>query len=152
MFNWIIQNAIGNIPIWIWPFMAGAGFGVYIISGLATHFPTLKPYAWLPKLLGFLIFSIGIFLFGGSGVTEIWQAQIRDQQNKVDVAVAQSKDANTKLKQVRKQKNQVIVQRQVVIRERIKTVEKKIDAECRVDPAAIQILNDSATNPEAKAK
>ena len=61
-----------------------------------------------------------------------------------------SKAANDKLSQVRKQKNRVLVQRQVVIQERIKTVEKRIDAECKVDPAAVQILNDAAINPEMK--
>jgi hypothetical protein len=91
-------------------------------------------------------------MFGGAGVTAIWQAQIAEQQAKIDAAVVASKSANDKLTQVRKQKNRVIVQRQVVIHERIKTVEKRIDAECKVDPAAIQILNDSATNPETKKK
>ena len=80
------------------------------------------------------------------------QEQIKEAQAKVDAAVLASKSANTKLDQARKQKNKVIVQRQVVIQERIKTVEKKIDAECKVDPVAIQILNDSATNPEVKKK
>ena len=152
MFNFIINHFIGNIPVWVWPFMAGAGFGVYIVAGIAGHFPALKPYAWLVKLLGGVVFVAGVFMFGGAGVTAIWQAQIAEQQAKIDAAVVASKAANDKLSQVRKQKNRVLVQRQVVIQERIKTVEKRIDAECKVDPAAIQILNDSATNPEAKKK
>ena len=46
--------------------------------------------------------------------------------------------------------NKTIVQRQVVIHDRIKTVEKRIDSECKVDPAAVKILNDAAANPETK--
>lgn len=152
MFNFIINHFIGNIPVWVWPFMAGSGFGVYFVAGIAGHFPALRPYAWLVKLLGGVVFVAGVFMFGGAGVTAIWQAQIAEQQAKIDAAVVASKSANDKLTQVRKQKNRVIVQRQVVIHERIKTVEKRIDAECKVDPVAIQILNDSATNPEAKKK
>jgi len=152
MFNFIINHFIGNIPVWVWPFMAGAGFGVYVVAGIAGHFPALKPYTWIIRLLGGLVFIAGVFMFGGAGVTAIWQAQIAEQQAKIDAAVVASKSANDKLTQVRKQKNRVIVQRQVVIHERIKTVEKRIDAECKVDPAAIQILNDSATNPETKKK
>ena len=68
----------------------------------------------------------------------------------MDAAVAQSKEANTKLAQVRKQKNKVIVQRQIVIHERIVKDAAKIDATCKVDPLAIKDLNDAATNPEVK--
>lgn len=152
MFNFIVEHFISNIPVWVWPFTAGVGFGVYIVAGIAGHFPALKPYAWIIRLLGGIVFVAGVFMFGGAGVTAIWQAQIAEQQAKIATAVAQSKDANIKLSQVRKQKNKVIVQRQVVIHERIKTVEKRIDAECKVDPAAVQILNDAAVNPEAKKK
>ena len=152
MFNFIVQHFIGNIPVWVWPFTAGAGFGVYVVAGIAGHFPALKPYAWIIRLLGGIVFVAGVFMFGGAGVTSIWQAQIAEQQAKIDAAVVASKNANTQLAVARKQKNKIIVQRQVVIHERIKTVEKRIDAECKVDPAAIQILNDSATNPEAKKK
>jgi cell division protein FtsB len=150
MFGFIVDHFISNIPVWVWPFMAGAGFGVYMVAGVAGHFPALKPYAWIVKLLGGVVFVAGVFMFGGAGVTAIWQAQIAEQQAKIAAAVAQSQDANTKLEKLRKQKNKVIVQRQVVIHEQIKTIEKRIDAECKVDPAAVRILNDAAANPETK--
>ena len=89
-------------------------------------------------------------MFGGAGVTAIWQEQVRQAQARVDAAVVASKAANDKLTQVRRQKNQVIVQRQVVIHERIVKDAAKMDATCRVDPVAIQDLNDAAINPEAK--
>ena len=37
-----------------------------------------------------------------------------------------------------------MAQTQVVIQERIKEVEKRIDSQCTVDPEVIQILNDAA--------
>jgi cell division protein FtsB len=150
MFGFIVDHFISNIPVWVWPFTAGAGFGVYMVAGVAGHFPALKPYAWIVKLLGGVVFVAGVFMFGGAGVTAIWQAQIAEQQAKIAAAVAQSQDANTKLEKLRKQKNKVIVQRQVVIQEQIKTIEKRIDSECKVDPAAVRILNDAAKNPETK--
>ena len=68
----------------------------------------------------------------------------------MDAAVVASKSANDRLAQVRKQKNQVIIKRQVVIQERIVKDAAKIDATCRVDPLAIKDLNDAAANPETK--
>lgn len=150
MFDFIIQHILANLPIWFWPAVAGAGLAVYLLAGFLTKLPTLKLYGWVFKPLGILVFILGIFMFGGAGVTAIWQEQVKQAQAKVDAAVVASKAANDKLDKVRKQKNQVIVQRQVVIHERIVKDAAKIDATCKVDPLAIKDLNDAATNPEAK--
>ena len=128
----------------------GGAVAVYFLAAILARLPQIKPWAFVIKPIAILACAVSLFMWGGSGVAAIWQAQIQAQQAKVDAAVAQSRDANNKLSQVRKQKNRVIVQRQVVIHERIKTVEKQIDAECKVDPAAVKILNDAAANPETK--
>ena len=150
MFEFIIQHILANLPIWFWPAVAGAGLLIYFLAGILTKFRGLKLYGWLIKPLGLLVFVTGIFMFGGAGVTAIWQEQIKQAQAKVDTAVAESKSANDKLTQVRKQKNQVIVQRQVIVKEHIVKDAAKIDATCRVDPVAIKDLNDAAVNPESK--
>jgi hypothetical protein len=150
MLDWIVQNAIGHIPIWVWPMLAGIAIGVHFVVRLFSRITAVRPWSYIIIPLCIITYGGSIFMWGGSGVAAIWQAQIDAQQKKIDLAVAESRDANNKLTQVRKQKNRVIVQRQVVIHERIKTVEKQIDAECKVNPAAIQILNSAAENPEAK--
>jgi len=150
MFEFIIQHILAHLPVWFWPAVAGAGALAYFLAGFLTHFPALKIYGWLFKLLGAIVFVLGIFIFGGAGVTAIWQAQIEAAQARVDAAVVASKSANDKLAQVRKQKNQVIVKRQVVIQERIVKDAAKIDATCKVAPEAIKDLNDAAANPETK--
>jgi len=150
MFEFIIQHILNTLPVWFWPAVAGAGVLLYALAGVLTRFPGLKVYGWLIKPVGLVIFVVGVFMFGGAGVTAIWQEQVRQAQARVDAAVVASKAANDKLTQVRRQKNQVIVQRQVVIHERIVKDAAKMDATCRVDPVAIQDLNDAAINPEAK--
>ena len=150
MFEFIIQHILANLPVWFWPAVAGAGVLIYFLAGFLIHFPSLKLYGWLIKPLGLVIFILGIFMFGGAGVTAIWKEQIKEAQAKVDAAVVASKSANIKLDQVRKQKNKVIVQRQVVIHERIVQDAAKMDATCKVDPVAIKDLNDAAINPESK--
>jgi hypothetical protein len=150
MFEFIIQHILANLPVWFWPAVAGAGVVVYCIASALTHFPLLRLYAWPVKLIGFIAFVVGVFMFGGAGVTAIWQEQVKQAQAKVDASVKESKSANDKLTQVRKQKNKVIVQRQVVIHERIVKDAAKMDATCKVDPVAIKDLNDAAINPEVK--
>jgi hypoxanthine-guanine phosphoribosyltransferase len=50
-----------------------------------------------------------------------------------------------------KVKTKIVKEVQIQIEERIKEVEKIIDAECKVDPVAIKILNDAAA-PVGEAK
>jgi hypothetical protein len=150
MFDWIIHHILASLPVWFWPAIAGTGLLMYFFAGILTKFRGLKLYGWLIKPVAAVVFVLGVFMFGGAGVTAIWQEQIKQAQAQVDLAVVASKTANDKLDKVRKQKNKVIVQRQVVIHDRIVKDSAKIDATCRVAPEAIQDLNDAATNPEAK--
>ena len=74
MFSWIIELILGGLPSWIWPAIAGGGFVVYSLSAVLGTFPAFKPYAMFIKPLGAVICVGGIFMFGGAGVTAIYQA------------------------------------------------------------------------------
>ena len=150
MFSWLIQQFLGNTPIWLWPFVAGAGFGAYIITGILAHFPQIKPYAVLAKVISLITMVVGIFMYGGAGVTAIYQAELLDMQHKVDIAEQKSSDANKLLSQKQDQNVKIIHDTKVVIREHIVNDSAKIDATCKVDPVAIQDLNDAAVNPITK--
>ena len=65
-------------------------------------------------------------------------------EQQVKEAEAKSAVVNEKIITVYKDKIKVLHDVQVVYQERIKEVEKKIDAECKVAPEAIDILNDAA--------
>ena len=95
MFEFIIQHILANLPIWFWPAIACAGLLVYLLAGILTQFRSLKIYGWLIKPIGLVVFVLGVFMFGGAGVTAIWQEQIKEAQAKVDAAVLASKSANT---------------------------------------------------------
>jgi hypothetical protein len=152
MFSWIIELILGGLPSWIWPAIAGGGFAVYFFAAILGNFPAFKPYAMFIKPLGALVCIGGIFMFGGAGVTDILQAQIKEQEAKIAVAQQASSDANTNIQTKIVTKTKVIHDTQVVYQEKIKEVEKKIDADCKIDPEAISILNGAAKNPLGATK
>lgn len=147
MFDWIITAVLGNMPIWIWPAVAGAGFTIYLLAGILIHIPEIKPYAMFVKPVGAIACVIGIFMYGGAGVTAIYQAQIKDMQNKVAMAEQKSNDANALLSEKVTNNTKIIHDKQVVYKDRIKEVEKIIDNDCKVDLQMTKILNSAATNP-----
>jgi hypothetical protein len=152
MFTWIIELILSGLPGWIWPATAGAGFAVYFFAAVIGHFPAFKAYTLFIRPVGALVCIGGIFMWGGSGVTAIWQAQIEEMKHKVELATAQSATANAQIETKIITKTKVIHDKQVVIQERIKEVEKRIDADCRLDSEVPKILNEAARNPLQVAK
>ena len=110
--------------------------------------PPLIPYSGLVKTVGIVLLVIGVYLRGGYGVEMEWRGRVAEMEAKVAIAEAKSKDANVKIETVVKEKIKVVKEVQVVIQERIKEVEKRIDAQCVVDPEVITILNDAARKPK----
>lgn len=128
------------------------GAVVYVFSYFTVFVPPLMPARELIRIAGTALIAAGVYFYGSYATEMSWRKRVESVQAQVVVAEKKSQAANTALVEARKKKTQVLVQRQVVIQERIKTVEKQIDAECRVDTAATQILNDAAKNPWNDAK
>jgi len=152
MFSWIIEMILSGLPEWFWPAVAVSGVMIYLFAKLIGNFPTFKPYTFFIKPIGVLITIFGVFMFGGAGVTAIYQAQVDEMKAKIAKAEDESKSANSNLQTKIVTKTKVIHDRQVVVQEKIKEVQKQIDAECKLDPAVPKILNDAARNPLKVAK
>jgi hypothetical protein len=126
-------------------FVAGI---VMIIAGYIIEIlPLLRTYALPLQLLGIVIFGGGSYLIGGYSTEAIWQARVKEMESKVAAAEAKSNEANTQVQTVYVDRVKVVHDTETKIITQIKEVEKKIDAECKVDPDAISILNRAAETP-----
>jgi uncharacterized iron-regulated membrane protein len=152
MFGWLIQQVLGNLPSWIWPALAGGSFVINLLSGILSHLPQFKPWHLFIKPLSWVGILVGVFMFGGAGVTAIYKAQLQEAQKEIAVAQQKSSDANTSIKTKVVTRTQVIHDKQIVYQDRIKEVTKTIDADCKFDKDASKILNDAAKNPIKDAK
>jgi hypothetical protein len=108
------------------------------------YFPWIIPYRLLLQVVSVLLLIAGVYLKGGYTVEAEWRARVAELEAKIAVAEQQSKDANVKLEETIKQKNKVVKEKQVIVQTKIKEVEKIIDAECKVDPQVITILNQAS--------
>ena len=106
--------------------------------------PFFDAYARLLKPIGIVLLLVGVYFKGGEATNDAWRNKIADLEAKIAVAESKSKDANAKLSTAVKEKNQAIQESKVVVQSRLKQDAVKIDAECRLDPAAVEILNESA--------
>jgi len=129
-----------------------AGLGLYVLSKLVAWLPVISRYKTPAEVLGVLILVAGSYLFGSYGTEMAWRQKVKDLEEKVAKAEAESKQTNsiiqtkivTKVKEIK------------VFQDRIKEIiiekEKIIDAQCKVPDEALEILNASAQNKPVEDK
>ena len=108
------------------------------------YLPWITPYRMLLQIVALVLLIAGVYFKGGVGVEMKWRARVADMEAKVAKAEAESKTANENIKTVYVDKVRVVKETQVVIQEKIKTVEVKIDSQCKITSDTVDILNDAA--------
>lgn len=133
-----------GVTHWIVNLMLTAG-AVGLLAGIIGRWiPFFGDYARFLKPIGVVLLVGGVYLKGGEANNNMWLAKIADLEAKVKVSEAKSRDANSKLSTAVKEKNAAIQESKTAVQSRLKRDAVKIDAECRLDPEAVEILNESA--------
>jgi Tfp pilus assembly protein PilO len=127
-----------------------SGIAFYICSFFVKFIPPFIPYAGGIRVFGTLLLIAGVYFYGSYDTEMSWRKKVEEVQAKVVKAEAESKVYNQKLTEERKKKQKVRVEYYTTVKERIKEVEKQIDAKCELDPAVSQIHNTAASNPTKK--
>ena len=127
-----------------------AGVGLYIASFFLNLLPPAIPYREPVRILGTLIAVAGVYFYGGYSTEMSWRDKVSQLETKVAKAEVESKNANTEIKTIYVDRVKVVKDKQVVIEKQIVEVAAKMDAQCKVIPEALNILNDSAKTPAKK--
>ena len=91
-----------------------------------------------------MLLVAGVFFRGGYSVEMSWRARVAELEAKVKVAEEKSKEANEQIKTVYVDRVKIVKEQQVVVQEKIKEVQVKIDSQCKITTETIDILNNSA--------
>lgn len=121
-----------------------AGIVLTVLGTFSSKFPFIGEYGRLAKLVGIPLFLFGVFLEGGLYTEMKWRHKAEELEAKITESETKSAEKNVVIQKVYVDRIKKVKEVQVVIKERIKEVEKRIDAECKVAPEAISILNDAA--------
>lgn len=120
------------------------GVGLYALSFFTKFIPPLIPYSGIARIVGTVLIVCGIYFYGSYSTDMSWRNKVAELEEQVKVAEAKSKTANVEIQTVYRDKVKIVKETQVVIQERIKEVEKRIDSQCTIDTDVINILNDAA--------
>jgi hypothetical protein len=106
--------------------------------------PFVGKYLIPVRILSVVILTFGLFMEGANYNNNVWEARVKELEEKVKISEEKSKEANTIIKTKVVEKIKKVKDVQVIIKDRIVEKREIIDADCKVSPEAIKILNDSA--------
>lgn len=121
------------------------GFAASFFFGyVAKYLPQLIPYRMIIQIVSIVLLVAGVYFKGGQAAEMQWRERVRELEAKVAVAEQQSKEANVALEQKTQEKVRVVRETQVVVQEKIKSVQVKIDSQCKITAETLDVLNEAA--------
>jgi uncharacterized membrane protein YraQ (UPF0718 family) len=124
----------------------GTFFTFFILHKVVRWLPALAPYHLILQIISIVMLVSGVYLKGGYGVEMEWREKLRIAEERARAAEEQAKVVNEKIVTVYKDRVKVVTETKVVIQEKLKEVEKIIDAKCEVVPEAVDLHNAAAKN------
>jgi len=118
-----------------------------VLGFLGSRLPFIGNYANVIKYVSIASLCIGIYWKGGYSVEQEWRQRVAELEEKVKDAEKKSQQTNVVIEtQIRERTKRVVEKREIVV-QKIKEVEKVIDAKCELDPNVVSILNEAAKKP-----
>jgi hypothetical protein len=122
----------------------GTFLSFFVINRILRFFPAIAPYYTLAQILSLILLAAGLYFSGGYHTEMEWRAKVAEAELKIKEAEAKSQIVNTVVQTKVVEKVKVVKDIQIEVQEKIKEVEKRIDAECKLDPEIPKILNQAA--------
>jgi hypothetical protein len=148
--QWMLSLIPDAILNWVYWLIIAVGLTGMFAGWFGKFIPMYGKYVGILKPVGIALVVLGVWLRGGYDVEMAWRAKVEEAQAKVAKAEAASQEVNIKLETERKKKAKVRTEYITTVKERIVKETQVIDAECKVAPEAISILNDAAKNSTKK--
>ena len=140
MILWLLNSWISYI---VHAALIAGVIGTFFGS-IVARIPVINSYGAIVKTIALPLLIVAIFAEGYLFASKSWIEETKKFEEKVKIAEQKAKHANDKLSQALTDKNNSVKRQQIVIQEKIKEVEVQVNAECKILPDVVKILNDAA--------
>lgn len=151
---WLMSWLPDTILIWAINLVLLLGIAGTVVSVMfktvIRYFPQLIPYRTALQVVSVIVLILGVYLRGGYAVESQWRERVKELEAKVAIAEAESKEANANVKEKIVERVKIVYDTKLVVQEKLRDVQVTIDAQCKVHPKVIDILNEAAQTPGAK--
>ena len=106
--------------------------------------PFISTNVEIIRIISIVVMIFSVWMEGGIVNEAKWKARVAELELKVAVAEKKAADANGKIETVYVDRVKVVKEIQYVNQTRINKDADKLDRTCKIDPEAIEILNQAA--------
>lgn len=142
---WILEL----LPDWTIHLLLIAGVLGIAASFILTFIPFVSQYKLPIQAASILALVVAVWFEGGIANEAKWQSRVTELEAKVAEAEKQSAVVNGQIDNKANQKIQAVKQVQYVVQERLRTETATIDAQCKVTPSTVEMLNTAARSQGA---
>ena len=115
-------------------------------SWIARYVPVVNQYRGLIQIIGIICLVAGVYFKGGQASELQWRERVAEQQKKIAIAEAKSKEANQQLKEEIKKTQKLTQEVKNATKAGIRANAAKMDSQCTVDSVAIGLHNGASQN------
>jgi hypothetical protein len=127
------------------------GLLLYIASKMVQWIPIMAQYRVPAELVGVLCLCAGAYFFGWRGNEEKWLERIKELEEKVQIAEAQSREINTVIETKFVTKIKVVKETVYANKEIIREVAgAQLDSQCSLPQSSVVLLNSASRNEVAR--
>ncbi len=130
--------------------IAGTLLSFFLLNKILRWVPALAVWHFPAQVISIILLAAGLYFSGGYHTEMEWRDRVAQLEAQIKEMEQQSAELNKKLADEKKKKQKVRTEYYNTVKTEIKEVEKVINAECRVDPKATELINKAAKNPEGK--
>ena len=134
------------LPDWIFHLITLLGLLGIVASILLDYIPFIGKYKLPLQIVAVLLLTFGVWFEGGISNEAKWNERVLQLQAEIAKKEAESATANVQIQTKVVEKIKKVKEVQYKIKEVIKEHETVIDAECKIVPEVIEILNSAAKN------
>jgi len=145
---WILSY----LPTWIFYAITVIGILGLISSYVLGMIPLITQYKLPLQILSVVVIAFGVFIIGGVENELSWQAKVKELEAQVAVATAKSNETNTKIQYKVVTKIQVVKEQVEVVKKEIEIQKEFINADCKINPTAIDLYNKAVADPAGVTK
>lgn len=141
---WQIMWLFSLLPDFVYHLLLIIGIAAFAASYILKMIPFFVQNAFMIRIASMILIIFCVWVEGGMAVEAKWKARVAELELKVAKAEKEAAEANGKIETVYVDRVKVVKEIQYITQGRIAKDAAKLDLTCKVDPEAIEILNQAA--------
>jgi hypothetical protein len=147
---WQILWMLTFVPDWIYQAILILGVLAVFAAYFLKFIPVISVYSRALKVTGIILTLIGVWFNGQLSADAKWRSAVANLEVRIAESERQAAETNVQIETVYVDRIKVVKDTQYIIQGQIREYSSDIDADCRVSPRAIEILNNSASGGTKK--